>query len=165
MANDRFKFSAAIDCSLQTVYCSSMAANQMHDDEVHTDVSLVRRLIAVQFPRWAGLPVTALRSAGTDNALFRLGDDLVVRLPRIKSATNQVYKEHQWLPRLAPFLPLAVPAPLAMGEPGEGYPWSWSVYRWLEGETELLSPAAVGAGGQVDFLSDVNPAAKSVAPL
>jgi len=119
-----------------------MTANKMHDDEVHTDVSLVRRLIAAQFPRWAGLPVTPLDSSGTDNALFRLGSELVVRLPRIKSATNQVHKEHQWLPRLAPYLPLAVPAPLTMGEPGEGYPWSWSVYRWLEGENTAVEDLA-----------------------
>jgi len=142
MANDRFKFSAAIDCSRQTVYCSSMTANQMHDDEVHTDVSLVRRLIAAQFPRWSGLPVTPLRSAGTDNALYRLGDELLVRLPRIESATNQVHKEHQWLPRLAPYLPLAVPVPLAKGEPGDGYPWSWSIYRWLEGENTAVEDLA-----------------------
>src|SRR5215210_1822067 len=72
-------------------------------------------------------------------ALPILGDDMAVRLPRIPGAVGQVEQEHRWLPRLAPLLPLAGPAPLAKGTPGEGYPWSWSVYRWLEGED-----AAVG---------------------
>lgn len=111
-----------------------MPAGKMHVDEVDTDVSLVGRLLAAQFPQWAELPIEPLRSAGTDNAIYRLGDDMAVRLPRIHRATGQVDKEHQWLPRLAPHLPLAIPVPLAKGTPGEGYPWHWSVYRWLEGE-------------------------------
>ena len=115
-----------------------MPASRMHADEVGTDASLVGRLLAAQFPRWAGLPVEPVRSAGTDNATYRLGDDMAVRLPRIPGAVGQVEKEHRWLPRLAPLLPLAVPAPLAKGTPGEGYPWSWSVYRWLEGEDAAL---------------------------
>jgi aminoglycoside phosphotransferase (APT) family kinase protein len=111
-----------------------MAAGKMHDDEVDTDPSLVRRLLAAQFPQWASLPIERVRSAGTDNALYRLGDDMVVRLPRIHRAVGQVDKEQLWLPRLAPLLPLAVPVPLAKGMPGEGYLWDWSVCRWLEGE-------------------------------
>lgn len=106
----------------------------MHVDEVNTSISLAIRLLTTQFPQWADLPIEPVRSAGTDNALYRLGEDMVVRLPCIQKATGQVDKEHRWLPRLAPFLPLAIPTPLAMGEPGEGYPWHWSVYRWLEGE-------------------------------
>jgi aminoglycoside phosphotransferase (APT) family kinase protein len=106
----------------------------MHADEIATDVALVRRLLAAQVPRWADLPIAAVPSAGTDNALYRLGDDMVVRLPRIGWATGQVEKEQCWLPRLAPHLPLAIPVPLAKGAPGAGYPWHWSVYRWLEGE-------------------------------
>ena len=73
-------------------------------------------------------------SAGTDNALYRLGDELVVRLPRIHWATGQAAHERRWLPRLAPHLPLTVPVPLATGTPAHGYPWPWSVYRWLPGE-------------------------------
>jgi aminoglycoside phosphotransferase (APT) family kinase protein len=106
----------------------------MHVDEVATDASLVGRLVAGQFPQWADLAIERVRSAGTDNAIYRVGDDLAVRLPRIASATGQVEREHQWLPKLAPHLPLAIPSPLAMGAPAEGYPWRWSVYRWLEGE-------------------------------
>ena len=105
-----------------------MSAGKMHLDEVDTDASLLGRLLATQFLQWADLPIEPVHSAGTDNALYRLGDDLAVRLPRIHSATGQVDKEHQWLPRLAPFLPLAIPVPLAKGKPGEGYPWHWSVY-------------------------------------
>ncbi|MFJ6080210.1 aminoglycoside phosphotransferase family protein [Streptomyces sp. NPDC092369] len=99
------------------------------------DAPLVRRLLAAQFPRWAALPVAPVPLSGMDNATFRLGDDLSVRLPRYAHWVGQVEREHRWLPRLAPQLPLAVSEPVAMGEPGEGYPYPWSVYRWLEGET------------------------------
>src|SRR5439155_7211803 len=119
-----------------------MSAGKMHADEMDTDVSLVRRLLVAQFPQWADLPVEPVQSAGTDNALYRLGDDMVVRLPRIYWATGQADKEHHWLPRLAPLLPLAIPIPLAKGKPGEGYPWHWSVYRWLEGENATIERIA-----------------------
>jgi aminoglycoside phosphotransferase (APT) family kinase protein len=119
-----------------------MTAGKMHIDEVDTGVPLVRSLLAAQFPQWAGLPVEPVHSAGTDNALYRFGEDRVVRLPRIRSAAGQVDKEHRWLPRLAPFLPLAIPIPLAKGEPGEGYPWHWSVYRWLDGENATIEHIA-----------------------
>jgi aminoglycoside phosphotransferase (APT) family kinase protein len=79
-----------------------------------------------------------VESAGTDNAIYRLGDDMSVRLPRINWAIGQADKEREWLPKLAPHLPLEVPVPLAMGEPAEGYPWHWSVYKWLEGRNLTL---------------------------
>jgi len=107
----------------------------MHADELQTDVSLVRRLLAGQFPEWAELPIERVASSGTDNALYRLGNELVVRLPRIDWATGQVEKDSTWLPRLAPLLPFAIPELLARGVPAEGYPWTWGVYRWLPGET------------------------------
>src|SRR5262245_30191671 len=119
-----------------------MPASKMHVDEVDIDVSLVGRLLAAQLPQWAHLPLEPVCSAGTDNAIYRLGDDLAVRLPRIHGATGQVDKEHQWLPRLAPLLPLAIPVPLAKGTPGEGYPWQWSVYRWLAGENATIERLA-----------------------
>jgi aminoglycoside phosphotransferase (APT) family kinase protein len=119
-----------------------MSAGKMHIDEIETSVSLVARLLTTQFPQWADLPVAPVPSAGTDNALYRLGADMLVRLPRIHWAIEQVDKEHQWLPRLAPFLPLAIPAPLAKGQPGEGYPWHWSVYRRLEGENATTARIA-----------------------
>lgn len=114
----------------------------MHQDEINISISLVSQLLAAQFPKWAKLPIWAVRSAGTDNAIYRLGDHLAVRLPRIPGAVGQVDKEHLWLPRLAPHLPLAIPTPLAKGQPGEGYPWQWSVYRWLEGENSTVEHIA-----------------------
>jgi aminoglycoside phosphotransferase (APT) family kinase protein len=111
-----------------------MGTRRMHADEVVLDVGLVRRLLAGQFPHWADLPLRPVRSSGTDNALFRLGDDLVVRLPRIGWAVTDVEAEQRRLRSLAPHLPLPIPEPLAAGEPGAGYPWPWSVYRWLPGE-------------------------------
>jgi aminoglycoside phosphotransferase (APT) family kinase protein len=114
----------------------------MHIDEVEIDTALVCQLLAAQFPQWADLPILPVRSAGTDNAIYRLGDDLAVRLPRIEGACGQVEKEQRWLPRLAPRLPLAIPVPLAKGEPGAGYPWHWSVYRWLDGENATIERIA-----------------------
>ena len=119
-----------------------MPAAKMHDDELETDASLIGRLLAAQFPHWADLPIEPVQSSGTDNAIYRLGDDMAVRLPRIHWATGQPELEHEWLPRLAPHLPLAIPVPLAQGAPGEGYPWQWSIHRWLGGETATLERIA-----------------------
>jgi len=106
----------------------------MHVDEVDTDVDLVRRLLAEQFPQWADFPIQPVRPLGTDNANYRLGEEMVVRLPRRVRTVETLEKERLWLPRLAPQLPLAVPIPLAEGMPAEGYPFVWSVYSWLTGE-------------------------------
>jgi aminoglycoside phosphotransferase (APT) family kinase protein len=106
----------------------------MHDGEILADESLVRRLLREQFPQWAELQLHPIESAGTDHAIYRLGSGMCVRLPRIGWAAKQAEKEMQWLPRLAESLPLEVPVPLAMGEPAAGYPWRWSVGRWIEGE-------------------------------
>lgn len=128
---------------------------KMHADEAHTDVDLVRRLLEAQFPDWAMLPIERVSSSGTDNALYRLGDDMVVRLPRVEWATGGVDKDFQWLPRLAPLLPVSVPAPLARGKPAEGYPWEWGVYTWLEGENPTVGAVADPgslAGDLVHFL-------------
>lgn len=97
------------------------------------DAGLVRRLIAAQFPQWADLPVEKVEPGGWDNRTFRLGAAMSVRLPSAKRYAAQVEKEQAWLPRLAPQLPLPIPAPVAMGRPGEGYDWPWSVCRWIEG--------------------------------
>src|SRR5436309_848072 len=96
----------------------------MHADEITEDGDLGRRLLAGQFPEWAGLPLEPVPSGGTDNALYRLGTDMVVRLPRIHWATGGVEKDSRWLSTLAPLLPVEVPVPLAKGAPAEGYPWS-----------------------------------------
>lgn len=113
---------------------------RMHADEVDTDAALVRRLLAEQFPQWADLPIEPVRPFGTDNALYRLGEDMVARLPRRQRTSRTLEKERKWLPNLAPFLPVAVPVPLAEGTSAEGYPFSWSVYRWLNGEDATAEP-------------------------
>src|SRR2546423_1532409 len=97
-----------------------VAERKMHADEVHTDVPLVRRLLAAQFPEWASLPIERVSSSGTVNALYRLGDELVVRLPRMDWGIGAVDKELRWLPKIAPLLPVAISVPLAKGVPAEG---------------------------------------------
>ena len=98
------------------------------------DDGLVRRLVAGQFPQWAGLAVERFASGGTVNAVYRLGDGMVVRLPLAKGGVGDLLMEREWLPRLAPLLPTAIPEVLGAGQPAEGYPWPWSVYRWRTGE-------------------------------
>jgi aminoglycoside phosphotransferase (APT) family kinase protein len=112
----------------------TMSAVHMHAGMHPIDEGLVRRLIAEQFPQWAGLAVERWPSGGTVNAMYRLGDDMVVRLPLVRGGAKDVSREQEWLPRLAPFLPTRIPEVLGAGQPGQGYPWSWSVYRWLAGE-------------------------------
>jgi aminoglycoside phosphotransferase (APT) family kinase protein len=129
----------------------------MHADEVETDVTLVRRLLAGQFPQWAELPIELVISSGTDHDIYRLGEGLAARLPRIGWASAQAAKEAEWLPRLAPHLPLAVPVPLAMGHAAEGYPFDWSVCTWLpggnaNGTIDDLDQAAVDLAGFVTAL-------------
>jgi aminoglycoside phosphotransferase (APT) family kinase protein len=107
---------------------------KMHDGEAGIDAGLVRRLVAVQFPRLAGLPVRAVRSTGTVNAIYRLGDDLCARLPRLQRYTGDLVGELRWLPWLAPHLSLQVPEPVAVGQPASGYPFPWAIYRWIDGQ-------------------------------
>nr|BFD81174.1 aminoglycoside phosphotransferase family protein [Streptomyces sp. Xyl84] len=122
---------AALVC-LPTM-CADTDTPALHPGEPVLDVPRVRRLLAGQFPRWAGLPLAPVASAGTSNVMYRLGQDMVVRLPRTAGSALDVAKEHTWLPRLAPALPVAVPVPLGAGAAAGGFPWPWSVYRWLEG--------------------------------
>jgi aminoglycoside phosphotransferase (APT) family kinase protein len=112
----------------------------MHPDEAAIDLTLATRLIAAQFPRWAHLPLTEVRSAGTDNTVYRLGDHLAVRLPRRRVVAAEADRLWRWLPRLAPQLPLAVPMPLARGAPGEGFPFPWLVCEWLDGQDVAGDP-------------------------
>jgi aminoglycoside phosphotransferase (APT) family kinase protein len=106
------------------------------------DVALVSQLIRSQFPQWNHLPVKPVAVSGWDNRTFHLGPDMSVRLPSAEGYVAQVEKEHRFLPRLAPLLPLPIPVPLAKGIPGNGYLWPWSVYRWLEGENATLERIA-----------------------
>ena len=114
----------------------------MHADEIETSPALVRRLLEAQFPQWAARPVEPVSFRGTENALYRLGDDKVVRLPTRPRPAVTLEKERRWLPRLAPHLPLAVPTPLAEGAPSEDYPFTWSIYSWLPGATVIEAPIA-----------------------
>lgn len=117
---------------------------------------LVRRLLASQFPQWADLPLSRLLPAGSDNVIYRLGENMSVRLPRGEWAAGHAAKERYWLPRLAPRLPLPIPVPLGVGNPAFGYPWDWSVSRWLPGETATVNGLADPrrtAGELAEFLT------------
>jgi aminoglycoside phosphotransferase (APT) family kinase protein len=110
----------------------------MHKDEIEVDEKIVRDLLRSQMPDLADLPLVVVEPWGTDNAIWRLGTELVVRLPRIYWATGQVELEALWLPRLAPHLPVSVPEPVAIGEPASSYPYRWAVHRWISGEGAAL---------------------------
>jgi aminoglycoside phosphotransferase (APT) family kinase protein len=135
----------------------------MHADEVDTDEALVRDLLAAQLPQWADLRIEPVLPRGTDNALYRLGSDLVVRLPRRERDSMTLKKERAWLPRLAPYLPLSVPVPVAGGLPGAGYPYEWAVYGWLGGKTPIdgrladLAQAAADLAYFVAALKRIDP--------
>src|SRR6267378_2318582 len=109
--------------------------DKMDVEQPVIDDTLVRRMVAAQFPQWADLPVRSVALRGWDNKTFHLGEHMIVRLPSAADYSAQVEKEHRWLPKLTPLLPLPIPTPLAMGEPAGGYPWKWSIYRWIEGDT------------------------------
>ncbi|GAB2596063.1 aminoglycoside phosphotransferase family protein [Kribbella endophytica] len=122
---------------------------RMHADQAEIDELLVERLVASQFPEWAGLAVSAIPSSGTVNAMYRLGEELTVRLPLVEGGVSDIFTEYEWVPRLAPYLPVEVPLPVRLGEPGFGYPWAWSVNRWITGDVPLaadLQTAAPVAG-------------------
>jgi aminoglycoside phosphotransferase (APT) family kinase protein len=128
------------------------------DGRAGIDAALVKRLVAAQFPQWSDLPVTPVAVDGWDNRTYRLGDDMAARLPTAAGYVPAVAKENEWLPRLAPALPVAVPPILAMGAPGEGYPFPWSVRGWLPGEPvdpdriDDLSGFAVSVAGFIRAL-------------
>ena len=108
---------------------------RMHVDEHEIDEALVHRLVSEQFPEWADLPLRRFEPSGTVNAIYRLGDELSVRLARRKGPTRPGGKELEWLPRLAPSLPVEIPVPVAQGRPSDDYPWFWEIHRWVDGET------------------------------
>lgn len=107
--------------------------------EVEITEALVRALLEDQHPDLAGLPLR-MADEGWDNVMMRLGPDLALRLPRRAVADRLLRNEQRWLPQLAPHLPLPVPAPVRTGQPGQGYPFVWSVLPWFEGETADLAP-------------------------
>ncbi|MFJ7910627.1 aminoglycoside phosphotransferase family protein [Kitasatospora sp. NPDC096204] len=143
------------------------AATRMHPDGPVVDAALVRRLIAAQFPQWERLPIIPASAPGADNAMFRLGPELAVRLPLVAWAADGLRRERQWLSRLAPRLPQPVPAPLEVGRPAAGYPWEWSVLRWLGGTNPVVnSLAAPGdlAGDLARFVNALRAADPAGAP-
>ncbi len=115
---------------------------RLHANEVAIDIEQVQGLLRDQFAAWSHLPVRAVESSGTDHAIFRLGVDMGIRLPRIEGAVAQIDKEHRWLKRIAPHVGAAMPLPLGRGAPGRGYPFSWLIYRWIDGAD--LSQTTVG---------------------
>ncbi|MCE7008177.1 aminoglycoside phosphotransferase family protein [Kibdelosporangium philippinense] len=120
------------------------------------DAALARRLVDTQFPQWANLPLLQHTQAGSDHVIYRLGDELSVRLPRHSDAIKQAKKEAEWLPQLAPHLPLAIPTLVEVGEADFGYPWPWAVSRWLDGEVatvDALSNSHEAAAALAEFLT------------
>ena len=144
---------------------ATTVVTKMHDDEVHIDEHLVRRLLYAQFPHWAHLPLAPVSSAGTDNAMYRLGDDLAVRIPRIGWAVESLRNEQHWLPQLAPHLPVLCSVPVGIGTPGEGLEWPWSICRWVAGENpragQLCEPVGLAAdlAGFITALRGIDPTA------
>lgn len=114
--------------------------------------SLVKNLISTQFPQWDHLPIKPVEKQGWDNRTFRLGHNMLIRLPSAKRYALKVEIEQQWLPKLAPHLPLQIPVPLAMGKPSQEYPWHWSIYKWIDGKTASL-----------DHITDLKQFARSLA--
>lgn len=132
----------------------------MHGDEIRVSTALATRLVDREMPDWAGLPVRPLAATGTDNWMFRLGSDKVLRMPRRPSAVTLLRREWDWLPHLRG-LPLAVPEPLALGEPVDDFPHPWMVLSWQDGDTLAARPladappAAEALGGFVRALGDL----------
>lgn len=134
------------------------------DADVHIDEALVRQLLHEQHADLATLPLVHV-DGGWDNELFRLGDSLVVRLPRRALAATLVEHEHRWLPLLALGLPVAVSVAVRAGAPSDLFPWAWSITPWIAGTpADLLEPAAQHAASFADFLKALHQPAPADAP-
>jgi aminoglycoside phosphotransferase (APT) family kinase protein len=134
----------------------------MHVDELEIDEALARGLVAEQFPEWVDLPVVHVEPSGTDNAIFRLGDEFSLRMARRNGPTEPGGREFGWLEKLAPLVPVDIPAPVAQGRPTGRYPWFWDVHTWVEGETVPVDEidavqAAVDLAAFVSALQEVDP--------
>lgn len=125
-------------------------------------LALTRSLIAGQFPQWADLPLAEVSGGGTDNRIYRLGEDMVIRLPRSQREAEMIRTEQRWLPQIASALPLAIPVMLGAGTPDDAFPYPWSVCRWLEGDNLVdqpdvdLADAAIQLGRFVAALQQVD---------
>lgn len=127
---------------------------------IEITLSLIRYLVKEQFPAWSSLEITPVEKCGNDNRTFRLGNEMLVRVPSAPGYAPQVLKEQEWLPKIAPHLPLEVPKPIGLGTPCEHFPWHWSIYEWIEGKslnelpTGVVDPASI-ARDLADFLSSL----------
>ena len=131
---------------------------KMHDGEAEIDVALVRRLVGAQFPGLAGLQVREVSSTGTVNAIYRLGDQLGARLPRLPRYVASLEREWRWLPVLAPGLTMRVPEPVALGQPTAEYPFTWMIYRWIDGHPyadQLIDDERQAARDLARFVSEI----------
>jgi aminoglycoside phosphotransferase (APT) family kinase protein len=131
---------------------------KMHDGEIDIDAELVGRLVAAQAPQLAGLPTTEVRSTGTVNAIYRLGDHHYARLPRMREWAQSLDNEWRWLPKLAPHLSLRIPEPVVKGEPTDAFPFTWVIYGWIDGQPyadELVDDERQAAGDLARFVSDL----------
>jgi aminoglycoside phosphotransferase (APT) family kinase protein len=148
-----------------------LVIGKMRAAEVDIDELLVRRLLASQFPEWASLRISPSLSIGWDNVIYHLGSHLVVRLPRRRMGAVMVDKQHRWLPKLARRLPLPVPVPIGHGVPDQGYPWPWSVCRWVPGDVAAeatindLTAFAVSLGTFLTALAAPGPATGPRSPF
>ncbi len=120
-------------------------------NNVTIDTALAINLIATQFPEWQQLPIKPVATSGWDHRTFHLGEHMLIRLPSKAAYAPQVIKEHRWLPYLTTYLPVSIPSPIAMGKPTQAYPWHWSIYRWLPGETLLSTPSTDKASFALDI--------------
>ncbi len=146
-----------------------MAAPVIHHSKPESDIAidemLVRSLLRAQHPDLANLPLQTIDS-GWDNAMFRLGSELIVRMPRRVAVTKLIEHEQDWLPQLAPLLPIAVPAPVRVGRPAENYPSRWSIVPWLRGRNaDLCEPRVDQAERMAAFLCALHRPAPANAPL
>lgn len=139
----------------------------MNADEPIIDANVARTLVRSQFPKWADLDVVPVKTEGWCHRVFHLGSHMILRLPRHLAYTEQVKKEVYWLPRLAPHLPISVPEPIAIGAPSVQYPWHWSIYKWIEGETampERVASMRIFADELGNFLSALHGISPSDGP-
>ena len=127
----------------------------MHHDEIDVDRALVRELLRRQFPHLSTMRLTRVASQGTANAIYRLGRDLVVRLP-LTPRWHDIDAEACWLAALAPRLPVRVPEVVAIGEPADSYPWKWGVLRWLDGAPWQLDDVAEPVEAAVQLADMIN---------
>lgn len=125
---------SCISCSIMLNNLLIYVGEKMTHIKINIDATLIKKLIAEQFPQWKDLTIQPVATSGWDNRTFHLGSEMLIRMPSDSIYEPQVEKEQQWLPHLATFLPLAIPQPLAVGQPSTDYPYKWSIYKWIEGE-------------------------------